>query len=94
MKNLLISFTYNGFTFLARVLVHKKDDAVLYSIVLVENDANDALDRSSFIFTEDGEGFVLLLLQADASFRVLDWYIRLEFGDELVVSHRDAFSLS
>lgn len=94
MKNLLISFTYNDFAFLARVLVHKKDDTILYSILLIENDANGMLQQKSFIFTEDEDGFLLMLLHADSSFEVLDWEIRFEFEDELVVAHADVFSLS
>lgn len=94
MKNLLISFVYNEFTFSAKVLVHKKDDAILYSIILVDNDANYAVKYDTFIFVEDGDGFVLLLLHADNSFEILNWSIRTACDEELVFTGTEGFSLS
>ncbi|RFM28171.1 hypothetical protein [Deminuibacter soli] len=94
MKNLLISFTYNDLAYTAKVLVQKKNDAILYSIVLVENDANYAVKYDTFIFVEAGDGFVLLLLHADNSFDQLDWNIRYEYSEEQVYKSPEGFSLS
>ena len=94
MKKFIISFTFKGFSFSAKVTLHKTGGAILYSVVLLENCLNSLLDGDCITFIEEHNGFRLLLLHDNVENEILDWKIKNEIVDNSKVVDPDVFSLS
>lgn len=94
MKKFIISFTFRGFHFTAKVhLIHSKQ-TVLFSIATVENPLECELNAFSMVFTELNGNWILILAEPSGELHTVPWRIRSRYVANDVHEPEEVFSLS
>ena len=99
MKKFIVTFTYNGFAFTAKVFIHKHGNTIVYSTQLIEDYLAYMFEDKELIFSKEPDGYKLMLFMGATrdekqQGELLDWHIKTEFIDKTTTLYKQTFSMS
>ncbi len=57
MKKFIVTFSYNGFSFNAKVFISRQGNSIVYSIKLIEDCLGYMFNNKELVFTKEGDGY-------------------------------------
>ena len=99
MKKFIVTFSYNGFAFTAKVFIHKHGNTIIYSTQLIEDCLAYMFEDRELIFSKEPDGYKLMLYKGAShseayQSEMLDWHIKTEFIDKTKTMYAQTFSMS
>src|SRR3978361_83516 len=99
MKKFIVTFSYKGFAFSAKVFIHKHGNAIIYSTQVIEDCLSYMFENKELIFSKEPEGYKLMLFTGVTrnecqQSEMLDWHIKTEFIDKTKTLYKQTFSMS
>lgn len=99
MKKFIVTFSYNGFSFNAKVFISRQGNTIVYSTKLIEDCLSYMFNNKELVFTKEGDGYKMSLFTGATrtmgqTFTSLDWHIKNEYVDPVDSLHEKTFSMS